>query len=503
MPVASHQETYPLFLEAGGRAEQRADDWWGALRAVTPVLLAEAGVAAEAVSGIAFCSQMQGTVLVDREGRALRNPMAYMDTRAQAEFEAVVQRGFPRIQGMNAWKVLRSLWVAGGMAATAKDPLWKYHWVRNHEPDIFRQVYKWLDVKDYLLLRCTGEAAMTGDSAHLTFVYDTRAGRGGWSEELCRMFGIDMAHLPRVVVSTDVVGGLTAQAAADLGLREDTPVFGGGGDASLIPLGAGCCEPNDTHIYVGTSGWVTADVAKRMVDLEHFIAAIQGAIPGRYNYIAEQETSGVCLQWARDHLVRDDGMGACEAAAGEDLASLYPLMSQRAAEVAPGAGGVLFTPWMHGNRAPREDPWARGVFFNVGLDTDKRTLVRAVLEGVAYNKRWLLEAVERRVPRQDTVRFVGGGARSEQWCQILADVTGRTIETTAHPQDAGVRGAAVVAAVGLGLLDSFAEAKRLVPVDRTYTPDRAHRPVYEHGFRIFQALYERNRPLFRRANEQS
>ena len=205
-----------------------ADHWWDAVCRSTRKLLQRTGIAAEAVAGMAFCCQMQGSVLVDRQGRALRNPMTYMDGRAVAQHARHLCHGLLRIGGWNAFKVLRSLRITGGLAATPKDPLWKYHWVRENEPQIFEAAHRWLDVKDYLVHRCTGRFAMTPDSAHLTFVYDTRPGRQGWHEGLCRLFGVDMAHLPEVVEAASVVGGLTAAAAQEMGLAAGTPVVAGG-----------------------------------------------------------------------------------------------------------------------------------------------------------------------------------------------------------------------------------------------------------------------------------
>ena len=503
--VGSEVAEYPLYVTEDGGAEQRVDEWWEALCRSTQAVLAKSGVPPAGVRGISFCCQMQGSVLVDKNGEALRNPMVYLDGRATEQIARYLHKGLLRISGINAVTLLNTLRITGGIAATAKDPLWKYHWVKDHEPELFEKVHKWLDVKDYLLLRCTGEYAMTRDSAHITFVYDTRQGREGWHKGLCRTFGVDMAHLPGVVEATDVVGGLSERAARELGLCAGTPVFGGGGDVTLTTIGAGCLDLHDTHIYVGTSGWVVSNVGKRYVDIAHFMAAISGAIPGYYSYVAEQETSGACLQWVRDHLaldaigiyLKEKGMDAENV----DPAALYALMNQAVDETPPGAGDLLVTPWLQGNRAPREDIRARGIFFNIGMNTGKRQMIRAVLEGVAFHKRWMLEAMEARIPRQEAVRFVGGGARSGVWCQIMSDVTGRRIETLAHPQDSGAAGAAVVCAVGLGIMPSFAAAKPLIQVTKTYEPRTEFKPMYDRQFDVFKGLYKKNRTLFNTLNQ--
>jgi len=489
---------YPLQVLPNGGAEQNVDDWWGAICKTTNTILSRTKLDSSAIRGIAFCCQMQGSILVDSAGNTLRNAMNYMDSRATKQIEEFLQKGLIRISGYDAFITLKSLRITGGLAATSKDPLWKYHWVRENEPEIFKKVYRWLDVKDYLLLRCTGKYGMTQDSAHLTFLYDTRPGHLGWNKGLCGTFKVDMGHLPPVVKSTDVVGGLTKEAAKEMGLKEGTKVFGGGGDLPLITIGSGCVEQYDTHIYIGTSGWVAANVEKRLLDIGNFMASIIGAMPGYYTYVGEQETSGVCLQWIRDLLALEKG-----ASGTEQPKDPYDRVNKAASETSPGAGNIVFTPWMGGNRSPREDPYARGMFFNIGLKADAGMMIRAVMEGVAYHNRWMLDALDRKIPRQESVRLVGGGAKSEVWCQIMADVTGRTIETIENPQNVGAFGAAVVSGVGLGLLSSFQQAKSFIPTKQRYTPRSEFTEVHEQNFKAFQELYEKNKKLFRLLNEAS
>jgi xylulokinase len=497
----SYLVEYPLYTTPDGGVEQKADEWWAAVCTASKTIMARSGIAPRQIKAMTFCAQMQGSVLVDEAGRVLRNPMSYMDGRSTDQIARYLYKGLFKIDGKwNAMIALKSLRITGGLAATSKDPLWKYHWVKDNEPVIFERVFKWLDVKDYLILRCTGAYGMTQDSAHLTFLYDTRPGKTGWHRGLCRKFDVNMDHLPPVLKSTDVVGRLLPGPASEMGLAEGVPVFGGGGDTSLTAIGAGCLDPYDTHVYVGTSGWVSSNVDKRMVDIANFMASIMGAIPGFYNYTGEQETSGACLKWVRDHLALDEiGMyleAQHIAEKTQEYDSLFDFLNEVISRTPPGSGNVIFTPWLHGNRAPREDPYARGMFFNLGLDTGKRQMIRAVLEGMAFHKRWLLEALERKVPRRESLRFVGGGAKSEVGCQIMADITGRTIETVADAQNVGTIGATVVCAVGMGLFSSFSEAKKLIPVKKIYEPRKNYRDMYDRNFEVFKKLYESNKKLF-------
>ncbi len=495
---------YGLYILEGGGAEQDPAEWWSAMCATTRRLLQKTGVDPGEIAGISFCSQMQGLVLVDENGSPVRRAMSYMDQRARRELQEGMGHGL-RIAGVNIFKLWKSIRETGAVAASVKDPVWKYKWVEKNEPELFRRVYKWLDVKEFLICRCTGNFVMTEDSAFASLLYNIRPGKRGWSRAVCKMLGVNMAHLPEIKKSTDIVGEITEAAAAELGLSAGTPVFGGGGDASLIGVGAGAVAPGDTHIYTGTSGWVSTVVDKPVLDAGAMIAAIVGAQPGLYNYFAELETAGKCLEWVKDHLALDEigvylQKTAVHEAKESAYISLYDYLTEVAKQAPAGSGGVIFTPWLHGNRCPFEDPNARGMFFNISLDTGKTELIRAVLEGVCYHLRWMLEAQERKVQTSQTIRFVGGGALSPVTCQILADVTGRQVETVDSPQNVGAVGAAVALAVGLGAIDSFAGAKQLIPVTETYAPDPHNRAVYDRNFAVFKNLYRCNRKNFSSLN---
>ncbi|MBZ0316170.1 MAG: FGGY-family carbohydrate kinase [Anaerolineae bacterium] len=499
--VTSALEEYPLYVMPNGGVEQNPDDWWGAICRGTAAVMA--GRAPSSIKGMAFCAQMQSFIPVDMSGKALYRAMTYMDNRGIAQLQRGLQSGFPKIEGMNAFKLIQALRITGGASASAKDPVWKYLWLRDNEPVIFQAMHQWMDVKDYLVLRCTGQFTFGLDSAHSTFLFDTRPSQLKWHTGLCKTYDVNPSHLPSVIRATDIAGTLTVQAAAELGLLEGVPIFGGGGDLSMITLGSGSMANHSVHVYIGTSGWVVATVDKRMTDINGMVASILGAVLGKYNYISEQETSGRCLQWVRDHLAMDEiGMYLEQRTVVDkeaEFRSLYDYLSQVVAEVEPGAGGVIFTPWLHGNRSPFEDPYARGMFLNISLATRKRDLIRAVLEGDAYHKRWMLETIERRVPYAEKLRLVGGGARSDTWSQILADVTGRTIEVIEHPENAGANGAALVCAIGLGQI-SFEDVNRVVQVTKTFTPRPAVKAIYDKQYTVYRKIHHQMKPLFKTLN---
>ena len=498
--IDSTSAGYPLYILEGGGAEQDGDDWWKGMAGSTAELFKKVNVKPDQIEGISFCSQMQGVVLVDKNGEPIHRPMSYMDQRAKEELKKGIANGI-QIAGANIFKLIPSLKITGAVTSSVKDPVWKYKWLEAHEPR-FKDAYKWLDVKDYLICRCTGEFTMTEDSAFGTLIYDTRPEGKCWSKKMCDMFDIDMDLLPRIIKSTDRVGGLTEKAAAELGLKAGTPVFGGGGDASLIGVGAGCVNVGDTHIYSGTSGWVSTVTDKQLVDVTAMIAAITGAQEGKFNYFAEMETAGKCLEWVKDHMALDEiGVYIKKEGVSDEYeqrySSLYGYMTDVVKDVPPGSGGVIFTPWLHGNRCPFEDPNATGMFFGIGLETGKTEMIHAVLEGVMYHLRWMLECQDKKLKTSDPVRFVGGGALSEVSCQMIADITGRTVETVASPQNVGAVGAAAVVAVGLGLITDLESIRPFIPVTETYRPDMDKHRQYEPYFKTFKKLYPANKKLFK------
>ena len=487
---------YNLYVLDNGGVEQEPDEWWSAMCETTQKVLEKTGIEPSAIDGISFCSQMQGLVLVDKDGVPVRRAMSYMDQRAQEELEKGMAHGV-QIAGANVTKLLKSLQITGAVSASVKDPVWKYKWVEAHEPENFTKAYKWLDVKECLICRMTGECIMTPDSGFATLIYDIRKGREGFSKEMCDMLGVQEKHLPKIIRCTDKAGELTEKAAAELGLVPGIPVFGGGGDASLIGVAAGAVEPGDTHVYWGTSGWVGTVVEKSIVDTTAMIAAIVGADKGKFLYFAELETAGKCLEWARDRIALDEIGVYAEKKPVEEV---YNKMTEIASTAPAGSGGVIFAPWLHGNRCPFEAPDARGMFFNLSLETTEAELIRSVIEGVCYHLRWFVETEEKKVKTSSVLRFAGGGALSDLVCQVLADCTGRTVETVKSPQNAGSVGAAVLVAVGLGVIGSIEECKKLIPAEKTFVPNPKNKAVYDKSFDIYKRLYSSNKRLFKRLN---
>ncbi len=505
--IEAASEGYNLYIMPNGGAEQDPDEWWQAICSTSKLVMKKSKVKPEDIYGISFCSQMQGLVLVDENGNHVRRAFSYMDQRATEEIKKGIAYG-PQIAGANIPKLLRSLQITGAVAASVKDPVWKYKWTEAHEPENFKRVHKWLDVKEYLICRMTGKFVMTKDSAFGALLYDIH--KRCWSPEICKMLGVNMKHLADIVDCTDCVGSLRKEQAEELGLCEGISVFGGGGDATLIGVGAGATEKGDTHIYQGTSGWVSTVTDKSVVDANAMIAAVVGAADGIYNYFGELETAGKCVEWVKDHLALDEidiymnkqhDLKRKNADREVVYTGLYDYMMAVIDSIPAGSGGVIFTPWLHGNRCPFEDPNSRGMFFNISLDTGKTEMIRAVVEGVCFHLRWMLETEDNKVKTSKTVRFVGGGALSDVTAQILADCTGRVVETVASPQNVGAVGAAVLVAVHAGIIDKVQDAKKLIPAKKTFTPDMKNKSVYDKNFAVFKKLYKANKDNFAELNK--
>jgi xylulokinase len=498
-----------ITLDSGndGRAEQDPEEWWDALVSVLPEVIRASGLGPASIAGISFCAQMQCLVLVDAEGRAVRPALSYLDSRASVR-RARLTAGGPRVAGIGLGLLIPWMRIAGGVAASAKDPLWKYLRVMDEEPEAFSRVHRWLDAKDFLIARCTGRFIMSNDSAYATFLADTRRDKTAWSPNLIRRFGVCPAHLPDILAPSAVAGPLLPSAARSLGVSAGTPVFAGAGDASLIGIGAGAAAPGSTHIYMGTSGWVSTVVERRIVDPFAMMAAVPGPVPGRYAYFGEQETSGKCLEWVRDHLALDEigvylEKRVLPAGPEEEYKSLIDYLTASIAEIPAGSGGLIFTPWLHGSRSPFEDPRVRGMFFNIGLETGKRQMIRAVVEGLAYNARMLLEAQEHRARTSKVIRFAGGGALSDETCRIFADVTDHIVEPVIEPQNAGAAGAALAAAWGMGRFADLDAAASTVPVRDRFEPRAASRSAHDRNYRVFRELYPATKRLFARLNPDS
>lgn len=493
-------EPLELSLLPDGGAEQEPEAWWQAIIRGTRRLLDTGAVAASDVVGVNVSSQWSGTVAIDAAGKPLRPAIIWMDSRGAPHVRRVAG-GFPSVDGYGLSRVFQWIRLTGGAPSlSGKDPLGHILYLQAEHPDIYRAAHKFLEPKDWLNLKLSGRCVSSFDCITLHWVTDIRdLNRVTYSDALLKMAGIEREKLPDLVPAASVLGPLHPEAARALGLSESVQVVSGAPDILAAAVGSGAVRDNEPHLCIGTSSWLSCHVPYKKTDLFHHMATLPSALPGRYLLANEQESAGICLSFLKDNILfgHDDAPGKEPSG---DAADVYKILEQEAARIAPGSDQLIFLPWLNGERSPVDDQKLRGGFFNQSLKTTRAHLVRAVLEGVAYNSRWLLMYVEQFIGRKlDSIRIIGGGARSKLWCQIHADVLGRPIQQVDEPVLANARGAAFQAAVALGHL-KVEDIPALVPIAHTYEPDPKNRKLYDELFGEFVNLYKANKAIFARLN---
>ena len=490
--VAAEQEACTVSLIPGGGAEQDPLHWWELITRASTRLMARGVVPARSVAAVSCTAQWSGTVPVDENSQPIRDAIIWMDSRG-APYVQRIAGGPVRVHGYGVDKLAR--WVratAGIPARSGKDPIAHILWLQHEEPQTYRRAHLFLEPKDWVNAQLTGRPAASFDSIALHWVTDNRqVDRIRYDPALLRLAGIRRSQLPDLLPATDVLGPLVASRADALGVPAGIPVVVGTPDLHSAAIGAGATRDYQAHLYVGTSSWLTCHVPYKKTDLLHNMASLPAPIPGRYFVADEQETAGAALTFLRDSLFSGDD---------PPPAGAYQEFDKMAERAAPGSNGVIFTPWLYGERTPVEDRFVRGGFHNLSLSASRDDIVRAVFEGLALNTRWLLRAVERFTRhRLAPIRFIGGGARSDVWCQIFADVLQRTIQQVADPVNANARGAGMLAAVALGEL-TFDDVPDRVRVANSYEPDPGSGGLYDSLFGEFTGLYRRNRRAYARLN---
>lgn len=505
--IAAHSfEAVSLTLLPGGGAEQDPHRWWSAVVSSARKVLADSGVTPERVVGVGCTAQWSGTVAVGGDGEPLGNAVSWMDSRGASAVRRQV-RGPINVLGYAPYKAVKWIRRSGGVPSlSGKDPVGHILFLRGQRPDVYREARVFLEPVDYLNLRLTGLARASYDSITLHWVTDNRRiDRVAYDPLLMAMAGLDRATLPDLVPTASVLGGLTDDAAGELGLLAGTTVVAGTGDLHSAAVGSGAVEDFAGHLYIGNSSWISCHVPFKKTAVQDNIASIPSGIPGKYLIADEHETGGACLTWLRDRvLYPDDGLdrAGADGATREVPEDALARMNAVAAGAPAGAHGVLFTPWLNGERSPVDDHTIRAGFHNMSLSTTRADLVRAVFEGVALNSRWLLGAVEKFAGRRfESLAFVGGGANSDLWAQIHADVTGRTIRQVADPVLGNVRGAGLLALLSLGRV-RLADIPSMVEIREQYEPDPAASNAYREAAGEFVNLYKQTKGIHRRLNRR-
>jgi xylulokinase len=490
-------EGVETLLFPNGGAEQDPEAWWRAFLRVSKRLIGRGFVAPRQIIAICCSTQGECTVPVDADGQPLMNAILWMDARG-AEHLKTITGGSIRVAGYHPLRLWRWIRLTGGAPSLAgKDPAAHMLYIKHERPEVYERTYKFLNALDYLNLRLTGRFVATYDSILTSWVTDNRDPSSvTYSDALLRGCGIAPEKFPEIVKCTDVVGTLRPKVAAELGLSADVAVVAGAIDNTAAAVGSGAVRDYQTHLYIGTSSWLAAHVPFKKTDIVSALASVPCAIPGRYLLTALQATAGGNLTFLRDKILYHKD----ELLQEEDVPDVYQLMDRIAARTPAGSNGVLYTPWIYGERAPVEDSSVRAAIFNLSLENSRADVIRAVLEGVAFNTRWLLRPFERFLGRRlDAINIVGGGAASNVWCQIFADVLNRPVRQVKDPIQANVRGAAFIAAVGLGIM-SYDDVPARMEYQCEYHPTPGHRAIYDAYFREFVNLYRQNKQIYHRLN---
>lgn len=469
--LASSFQGYSTTYPQVGWAEQNPEDWWSAVVAATRTLLARAKVTARDIACVTFSGQMMGCVPVDRAGGTLRPALIWADQRATAQARRLME------SACGQETVYR---ITGHRPSPAYSAA-KIMWLKDNQPEIYGRAYKFLHAKDFVVMRLTGEAATDYSDASGMNLFDITTLE--WSPVLVDASGIAPEKLPEPHPSTDIVGEVTKAAAEATGLEPGTPVVIGGGDGSCAAAGAGTVREGSAYCYVGSSSWIGLATREPIFDDALRTFNWVHLFPGTYSPTGTMQAAGGSYTWLARNLCPSE-----ERAAADIGVSPYKLMDLEAEGVPPGSLGLVYLPYLMGERSPYWNPAARGAFIGLTQNHTRSHMVRAVLEGVALNLRLILDVFKGRVDIR-AVRIIGGGAKSRLWRKIMADVFGRSVLRLESPDEATSLGAAVAGGIGVGLFEGPEVAEELVKIVEETAPTPEGVRTYEELLGPFKESY--------------
>ncbi|UCD85742.1 MAG: FGGY-family carbohydrate kinase [Deltaproteobacteria bacterium] len=490
-------EKTPIYFLPDGGAEQDPGDWERALVNASRRLMAQGLVPVDRIAAVCCSSTFSSTVAVDEGGNHLMNSLTWMDSRGAPYIKEVV-KGFPSIEGYGLFNILP--WIrrtGGGPQLSGKDDIAHVLLIKYEYPEVYGKTHMFLGSKDYLNLRLTGKFAASYDSMTLFWVTNTRDIKNiYYDDSLIGKLKIDRSKLPPMRSSIGVLGTISPEMADKIGLNKEVKVVMGSPDHQSAGIGSGAVRDFEGHIYIGTSSWIQCVVPFKKTDMFHSIASLPTSIPGKYYCANEQDIAGGCLAFLVDNIIYHKN----KLNQGDPPDEVYEYLDEIAAGVPAGSGRLIFTPWLNGERTPVDDTTVRGGIHNLKMTTTTDHIVRAFFEGVAYNCRWALKYIEKFTGRRmDPLNIVGGGANSEVWCQIFADVLNRTIRQVQDPMQTNTRGAAFIASVALGCI-TFEEIPGLIEYSKILEPDPKNREIYDELYGEFLQIYKNNKAMYRRLN---
>jgi xylulokinase len=469
---------YATAYDHVGWAEQDPEDWWQAVCASTHQLLQKARIRRDEVACIVFSGQMMGCVPLDRRARALRSAIIWADQRSVEQTQWMAEQISPE-----------DVYHITGHRLSPSYSAAKILWIRDHQPDLYAESHKFVHAKDAIVARMTGAFVTDCSDASGMNLYDLN--RGGWSEAILQATGLDPAQLPEIRQSVDVVGEVRSDVAEELGVAAATPVVIGGGDGPCAAAGAGVVREGSAYNYIGASSWIALAGDKPIYDPDYRTFTFGHVVPGMFMPTGTMQAAGASYQWARDQLCPLE----VQAAETQEI-SPYELMNTEAQNAPVGAKGLLYLPYLLGERSPRWNPRARGAFIGLTIRHTRSDMIRAVLEGVTMNLRVILDAFRSQGAQIDAMRLIGGGARGQFWNQMMANVYGMPVQRLSILEEATSMGAALTGGVGVGLYPDFSMSETMNQVAETMQPIPADQETYDQIYPIFEAAYQALVPVY-------
>ena len=476
--TASLVRDYPTYYPHNGWVEQSAEDWWEAVCASTKSLLEESGVSPSNISCVCFSAQMMACLLLDGDGVPMRNALIWADTRS-AEQERYM---LGRVDMQAGYRITGHRLGASYSAA-------KLLWVKEHEPEIYQKADKMINAKDYIVYKLTGRLMTDYSDASGTNLLDIGTKR--WSGELLEAFDIRGALLPDLYPSTHVAGGVTPAAARLCGLVEGTPVVVGGGDGSCACVGAGVVQPGSVYNVVGSSSWVSMAATQPYFDPDMRTFNFVHLDQNLYTPCGSMQSAGYSYNWFRSTLCGEE-----IAAANIAGVSSYKILDRLVERSPAGARGLLFLPYLLGERSPHWDLDARGAFVGLGISSEKGDMARAVLEGVAFNLKIILDILGKYTRIEDVI-LIGGGTKGRTWLQIISDIWQKELKVPQYLEEATSMGAAICGGVGIGAYSDFLVAEKLNKTVDVIVPNPENAEIYSRLYRVFCRAYQQLAPIYK------
>lgn len=459
-------------------AEQNPEDWWTAVCISTRKLLQETALRADDVACVVFSGQMMGCVALDKAARPIHNAIIWADQRSVEQERWLSEHISPE-----------RVYAITGHRLSASYSLCKMLWLRDNLSEKYRSAHKFVHAKDAVVARLTGAFVTDPSDASGMNLYDLV--RGQWSDEIIDAAGIDPAQLPDPHPSTEVVGGILRDVVDEVGLLAGTPVVIGGGDGMCAATGAGVVREGTAYNYIGSSSWIGLATSSPVFDPSYRTFNWAHLVPGMFGPCGTMQAAGGSYQWTRDQLCSP------EAQAAQALGiSPYELMNLKVEQSPVGANGLLFLPYLMGERSPRWNPRARGAFIGLTIRHTRADMIRAVLEGITMNLRIIQEALTAQGAQIEAMRVIGGGARGRLWNRIMADIYGVPVHRLAILEEATSMGAALAGGIGVGVYPDFSIIESMNRVVEVIEPDPVSHARYQQIFPIFESAYQALVPIY-------